>query len=232
MKIAICEDNPVEAEEIERIVKNWALESKTDLSVVWYPTAEAFWFSYEDQVFDALFLDIQMPGEDGISLAKRLREQGDRIPIVFVTGIDDFISEGYDVEAVHYLLKPVREKKVAECLERICQKQTEFFVLLSTEDGVVKVSQRDILKIEVFGHHCVYTTVDGTYKVTQSLKEARKNLLPDRFVLCYRGILVNLQNIESINHSQVNLTGGIQAPVSRRMYGEINQAFIRFFQQQ
>lgn len=229
MKVAICEDNQTEAEGVKRIIKNWALKDNRAVDIMVYESAESFLFDYEEKVFDALFLDIQMPGLDGISLAKRLRSQNDNVPIVFVTGIDDFISEGYDVEAVHYLLKPVREDKVFGCLERICEKlrQEEPFVLLSSDSGVAKILQKEILKVEIFSHQCVYTTVKTEYSVSQSLKEAKEKLSDD-FVLCHRGILVNLQHIEAIQNNKVFLSNGSEVPVSRRMYGELNQAFICF----
>lgn len=231
MKIAVCEDNPVEAGEMERILKNWAEKRNMDLTVIWYPTAEAFWFAYEEKVFDALFLDIQMPGEDGISLAGKLRERGDDIPIVFVTGMEDYISQGYDVEAIHYLLKPVQEEKAEQCMERICRRQgqAETVVLLDTEEGIIKLRQSAIIKIEVFGRECTYTTSEGSYRTARSMKQALEGLSPKCFVSCHRGVLVNLQRVESISHDKVVLSGGVTAPISRRRYRELNRAFIDFF---
>ena len=94
---------------------------------------------------------------------------------------------------------------------------------------MIKVRQRDIVKIEVFGRECIYTTTGGSYRTAQSMKEAQEGLSRECFVPCHRGILVNLQRVESISHDQVVLADGVTAPVSRRMYGKINEAFIRFF---
>lgn len=232
MKIAICEDNQAEADWLKKVIADWAAKNRDMVQISWYSDTKQFLFAYEETCFDVLFLDIQMPGENGISLARRLRAVNDAVPIVFVTGLDEYILEGYEVEAVHYLMKPVKEGKVRECLERIAKrvKEQEPYVVLDTSDGVFKVLQKDIIKIEIFGRECTYTTVDKEYTVVQSLKEAKEMLASKYFVPCYRGILVNVQHIQAIEHSRVLLTDGREAPVSRRMYASLNQAFIDFFQ--
>lgn len=232
MKIAICEDNQPEADWLKKVITDWAAKNQYGAEILWYSDTKQFLFAYEETCFDVLFLDIQMPGEDGISLARRLRARKDAVPIVFVTGLDEYISEGYEVEAVHYLIKPVKEEKVRECLERIAKRveEQEPYVMLHTSDGVFKVLQKDILKIEIFGRQCTYSTFDREYTVVQSLKEAKETLASEYFVPCYRGVLVNVQHIQAIEHSRVVLTGGKEALVSRRMYASLNQAFIDFFQ--
>ena len=144
----------------------------------------------------------------------------------FEEDMDEYISEGSEVEAGHYLVKPVKEEKVKECLERIAGMP---FMVLGTEDGVYKVLQKDIIKIEVFAGQCFYTTTHGKYAVVQSLKQAQKDLGLGCFVECHRGVLVNLCHIEAVEHNRVLLTGGLEAPVSRRLYGKVNEAFIGYF---
>lgn len=232
MKIAICEDHPEEAGGLVKIMEKWAVKQSVSLNITLYENAERFWFSYEPGVsFDALFLDVQMPGESGITLARKLRDRGDLIPVVFVTGIDDYISEGYDVQAVHYLLKPVKTEKIEECLNRIYRElgQEEPYLLLNTQEGAVKLLQREIVKVEVFTHRCVYTTIKGEYNALHSLKEAQERLYPGWFVRSHRSILVNLKHVEAITRDKVFLTGGQEALVSRRLYNELNEAFIRFY---
>lgn len=231
MKIAICEDNQTEADWLRKVIEEWAAGSLYDMQVLWYSETKQFLFAYEENSFDMLFLDIQMPGESGILLARKLRDKNDAIPIVFVTGIEEYISEGYEVEAVHYLIKPVNAEKVKECLERVAKKLAlqEPYVVLHTEERIVKVMEKDIVKIEVFARQCFYTTQEGKYKVIQTLKQAQEGLETGGFIECYRGVLVNLRHVEAIEHSRVLLTGGNEAPVSRRLHGKLNEAFIEYF---
>lgn len=236
MKIAVCEDVAEEAEWLCGVIRRWSLNVGVAVEISSYENAASFFFSLEDTVFDALFLDIKMPGEDGISLAKRLREKAYDTSIVFVTGEKEYVLEGYEVDAVNYLLKPVSEEKLFQCLDRICVKRNvqEPFILLKTEDSQIKILQREIYKVEIFGHRLVYSTVRGTFDVISTMKEAKSELRSDWFASCYRGILVNLLHVEIIGKNSVIIAdkkNGFQeeVPVSRRLRTEVNDAFIRLY---
>lgn len=239
MKIAVCEDRKEEADWLCDAIRHWSLEKEIAAEITSYGDAASFTFALEDTLFDALFLDIKMPGEDGVALAKRLRRQAYDTPIVFVTGEKEYIMEGYEVEAVNYLLKPVDEDKIFRCLDRIYQKvcRQEPFILLQTEDSSVKLLQKEIYMAEVFGHRLVYTTEKGTFEVLSSMKEARKALQEEWFVLCHRGVLVNLLFVDYIRKNSLVLADhrhGFcrEVPVSRRLYAEVNDAFIHYYRRQ
>lgn len=235
MKIAICEDYKEESALLGGIIHKWAEGQKLSVEIFTFENTASFAFTLEDCVYDVLFLDIQMPGEDGITFAKKLRQKKNNIPIIFVTGLDGYMSEGYEVEAVHYLLKPVKPEKVWECLNRICQRmelEDEEQLILDTPQGLAKLRRKDIIKIEVYGRKCVCTTDGAEYTVTASFKEMAEKLGGKYFVQCYRGILVNVCHIESIGKEQIEMTGKIRVPVSRRMYPQVNQAFIRYYREE
>lgn len=236
MEIAVCEDQREEAEWLCGIIQKWALEKGIVATVRSFSDAASFLFSFNDGAYDALFLDIKMSGEDGMSLARRLRKEHCDVPIVFVTGEEEYIQEGYEVEAVNYLLKPVQEKRVFQSLDRIYAKQSEQepYLLLKTEDATVKVLQKELYQVEVYAHRLVYISSKGTFETYSSLKEAKKELLEHCFVECYRGILVNLFYVESIAKNSLMLYDGktgyrAEIPVSRRMYDKLNEAFIAFY---
>lgn len=236
MKIAVCEDVREEADWLCKIIEKWSLEKEIHADVISFSDAASFLFTIEDTVWDILFLDIKMPGEDGITLAKRLRAKKDDIPIVFVTGEKEYMMEGYEVEAAHYLLKPVAEQKVFLCLERIYSKmgKQEPVIILQAEGATVKLLQKEIYKVEVFSHKLVYTTKKGIYEVSSSMKEAKRALQEDCFAVCHRGILVNLRYVESIYKNSLILSDKgtdfhMEVPVSRRLYNQINEAFITYY---
>lgn len=239
MKIAVCEDRKEEADWLCDTICQWARQKEIAVDIASYPDAAAFSFALEDTLFDALFLDIKMPGEDGMALAKRLRGKNVQMPIVFVTGEKEYIMEGYEVEAVNYLLKPVDAGKVFGCLERIYEKNNrqEAFVLLKTEETTVKLLHREIYLVEVFGHTLVYTTEKGTFEVLSSMKDAKKELGEQLFVTCHRGVMVNLLYVDSVEKNRLVLLDEKhdfrkEIPVSRRLYAEVNEAFINFYKSQ
>lgn len=232
MNFVICEDNAQESKWLQERVVQWGRRERIPVQVTAYSSAEGFWFSYEDGIeMDALLLDIQMPGENGIELARRLRERQDVTPVLFITGMDDYMAEGYDVQAVHYLLKPVQEEKLVKCLEQVrrMQEKEEPSLLLQPGEGTVRLWQKDILKVEIFAHTCIFTTRSKDYTVAGSLRKVKEQLYPLWFVHSHRSIIINLLHVESITHTKVFLTDGHEAAVSRRLYKGLNQAFIDFF---
>ena len=141
MRAAVCEDVLEEAQWLSDMIYKWYADKGIEGEVSIFEDAARFLFARADYSFDVLFLDIRMPGENGVSLAKHLRRLGDDMPIIFVTGEREYILEGYEVEALHYLIKPVQEKKIFECLERVYRNaaQQEAHVILTGDMGVVKV---------------------------------------------------------------------------------------------
>ena len=119
LRFAVCDDDQDYARYIESLAAHWARAAGTALEVERFPSAQAFLFRYEERRdFDVLLLDIEMDGMDGVALAKAVRRDNDDIQIVFVTGYADYIAQGYEVSALHYLTKPVDPDKLSQVLTR------------------------------------------------------------------------------------------------------------------
>ena len=119
LHIGICDDEQVEIQYLQKIVLDWAHTGHHNISINLFPSSEAFLFNHEnDKNFDILLLDIQMGDMDGVELAKLLRNSDKLVQIIFITGFPDFIAEGYEVSALHYLMKPVKEEKLFEVLDK------------------------------------------------------------------------------------------------------------------
>lgn len=116
MKIAICDDDSVQLKYIYTLVRKWSNIAKNNSVIFCYSNAEELLFNYTPGCFDVLLLDIQMTGENGISLAKRIRSFNDDAAIIFITAVSDYVFDGYDVGAVQYLLKPVNENNCLNVL--------------------------------------------------------------------------------------------------------------------
>lgn len=118
-KIAICDDTEADRNYIKDLVTRWAHSSNQQIDIHLFSSAEEFLFEYEeDKGYQILLLDIEMGKMDGVTMAKKLRETNDSAQIIFVTGYSDYFAEGYEVSALHYLMKPVKEDKLFEVLDR------------------------------------------------------------------------------------------------------------------
>lgn len=231
-KIAVCDDNPADAGYVADVIRRWAQARAVLMEIERFPSAEAFWFQYEEnRCYDILFLDIEMEpeGMNGIELAAKLRENNSLIQLVFVTGYMDYIADGYDVEALHYLLKPVTEEKLgsvlARALERVKAREKELF--LQTTDGSVRVLNSEIRYLEVQRN---YVTIHAAeeYTVKRTLGDLEKEL-DESFFRTGRSFIVNLRFVRKITKTQVFLKDGAQVPLSRGLYEGINRAMIQYF---
>ena len=146
LKISLCDDEPHQISQIKTLLHEWSTNNNISIETKEYNSAEQFLFDYETNACDLLLLDIEMTGLNGMELAKSLRAKGDLLPIVFITGFSEYMSDGYDVEALHYLLKPVKKEKLFEVLDRyIAKSRTSPQLLLPCEDGTVRVVEDRIL---------------------------------------------------------------------------------------
>lgn len=119
MRIAICDDDRATADYIASQVSVWAMGQDEPVTADIFPSAEAFLFCYaEDKDYQLLLLDIEMGEQNGIDLAKTIRRENEEVQIAFITGYPDFMAQGYEVSALHYLMKPVSPEKLFALLDR------------------------------------------------------------------------------------------------------------------
>ena len=225
--ISICDDSSQERTAINALVQRWAQKSGTDVDVHEFPTAEAFLFEYEELASDIVLLDIEMPGMSGVELAKRLRAGNKRIQIVFITGYSEYISEGYEVAALHYLLKPLSAEKFFSTLDRAMEnrKTDDRELVIETSEETVFLPICEIRYIEVIRN---YITIHGEkeYTVKKTLKEMEKEL-DQRFLRVGRSYIVNLRFVSRVTRTEVFLRGGEKVPLPRGAYETVNRAIIQ-----
>ncbi len=227
MRIAVCDDSAVDASFVKEAVCRWAEERQAEADVETFPSAESFLFRYAEQKdFDILLLDVEMGAMDGVTMARRIRKENETVQIVFITGYSDYISEGYEVEALHYLMKPVSSEKLFSVLDRAAAKlrQNEKSLLLELSGEMVRIALHEIRYLDVQKN---YVTVHGKrdYTVKKSLGEF-ENELDQRFFRVGRGLILNLQSVRRVTKQEVHLSDGTVLPLPRGAYDPLNRAII------
>ena len=228
MRIAVIDDHPADRDYIAALAMRWAKDRAETAVPIPFPSAEAFLFAYsEDRDFDILLLDIEMSGEDGISLAKRLRQEGCAAEIVFVTSHFELAGEGYEVDALHYLVKPVSQEKLSAVLTKAADrlKAAPPSVVISSDGETIRLTEREILYVEAFLHYLVLHTKERDYRIKETLGDFAGRLSEDFFRI-HRSVLVNLRRIVKITRTDVTLDSGDILPVARGKYDAVNRAFI------
>ena len=231
LNIAVCDDEAAQIEYLSSLVEQWAASTGNVVMLKSFVSAESFLFEYaENKNYDILLLDIQMKEIDGIGLAKEVRKHSKDTQIVFVTGYDKYISEGYDVQALHYLMKPVSFGKISEVLSRAAGNlgRVSPAVLINANGENVKLTLSDIFCVEAVGHTLKITCANGDISVNQSLSSFKSNIGND-FIYTHRSFIVNLEHVRRITKTDVILDNGKAVPVSRRMFDDINKAFIAYY---
>ena len=227
IKVVICEDETRQQEYLSGLANEWANKNKLPVEISCCPSAEAFLFSYEDDKHvDVLLLDIQMGEMDGVNLAKKIRKENKAVQIIFATGYTQYISDGYDVEALHYLTKPIDKEKLFNVLTRAADKvsQAERVLWVQHEGVNSRIPLIEIRAIEVMGNYAtIYANEEVRVKKTLSAIEAE---LDERFFRVGRSYIVNLKYVRKVAKNEVALEGGQRVPLSRGMYEKINRALI------
>ena len=231
MRIAICDDEAAQREFLRPLVEAWATRRGHVVSVHAFESAEAFLFAYaEDKGFDALLLDIQMKKMDGVALAKWIRTDNEGLQIIFITGFPDFIAEGYEISALHYLLKPVDEEKLFEVLDRAMARLRTVprTIVFRGGGGYLRVPANDIYYAEAASHTVTLSMINGQETFNMRLGDMEE-LLGEGFFRCHRSYIVSMRHVRRVTRTAMVLDNGVEIPLSRNLYDAANQAFIRNF---
>ena len=227
MKIAICDDSAVDRDYTAGMVEAWARD-RGILLILWkFPSAEAFLFQYaEEKDWDILLLDIEMGALDGVSMAKTVRKENEAVQIVFLTGYSDYIAEGYEVAALHYLMKPIKSEKLRVVLDRAAEKrkQQDRCLNLELSGEMVRLPFYEIRYLEVRQNY-VTLHAKREYTVKRTLGEFEKEL-DQRFFRVGRSLILNLKDVRRVTRTEVRLSDGTVLPLPRGAYEPLNRAII------
>lgn len=237
MRICFCDDEASTRSQFERMAAAWEEQRREAAELQLYNSAEQLLFEVgqpeaQELAFDLILLDIQMGGMDGITLARQLRAQDKRVTLAFLTAAREYVFEGYEVQAVRYLLKPMQQEKVFELLDLARQNlQEQPSLILNCADEKKKIYLSQIAAIEAQGHYLIFHTTTGQLQQKASLSSLAGHL-GDSFVMSHRSFYVNLAHLLRISRTECTLDTGLTVPVSRGAYKNLNEQFIRYYRKE
>lgn len=234
MTICYCEDESAQAKAFAIKIDQWAKNKNIAVHTDLFESAEEYLFKAEQNTYDVIFLDISMRGQNGMELARKIREKEKDVILVFVTSDASYVFDGYEVGAYRYLMKPVDEKKLWEILDYArTQKEVEEenYILVKKDSQSVRINLKDIIYIEAQKH---YVNLCMENKESINIKTAFTELLQETqeksgiVLATHRSYAVNIEKVVRIGRTECVLTDGCVVPVSRSFYKEVNEAFIKY----
>ncbi len=227
MIIGICDD-----EKAVRAFLKQKIEQYTDADILLYEDGEALMQS--DTKPDILFLDIQMPGTDGMQIARQIREYDKSMQIVFVTGIEDYVFEAFNVEALNYLVKPIDDKKLEAVLKIAQEKITNSTKPIDIRQSIVvsaggihtKIYLDDIIYAEVFNRKIMIHTTSENIEYYGKLTEL-EDMAGENFFRPHRAYLINMKYVERYDATNIYLEKG-QVLMAKQNYKNFVRRYMEY----
>ena len=230
LHIAVCDDEVIDRKRAKRITTDIMEAEGLACSLSVYESAKALLTAIQGGAqFHILLLDVMMDGLDGMEFAAALRKLGDNTAIVFMSTNREMALRGYEVSAVRYLAKPLREEQLREallyCYKTFCEKKE---ILLPTTKGQRRIPLANILYAEAMERVTKLVLTDRLEEVTLKFSDLLE-LLPERqFQPCHRSYLVNLEHIAYVRSRDLELTTGDVLPVSRYRAEDLQKQFVAY----
>ena len=232
MRIAICDDE----KNIRELIANKVEKQYPDAEIIFFQSGEELLLV--DKSIDILFLDIQMSGIDGMETARELRKKDKSVILVFVTAVEEYVFQAFDVGAFNYIVKPIDDGKFSDVLHRavdewssqnINEKEPEERYVLINNSGVhTKVILDEIVYAEVFNRKVVIHKLDGEIEYYGKMSDL-ESLAGDSFFRPHRAYLINFKYVEKYDATTIYLERGTVL-MAKQNYPEFVKKYMKYIQ--
>ena len=228
-KLGIIEDLESDANHLKNFLERYQKENDVSFEIDTFINAELF-LNPNVNNFDLLFIDIELPGMNGVELAKKVREKNENIVIVFVTTLRKYVINGYEVDAINYILKPYDYGSIKYTLDKgiknIKLNSDDTFVIKI--DGALKVfNTNNIYFFEIMKHDLLISTTSGDFVTYGNLTSVEKSLNTKIFFRISSSIIVNLKHVSQIKGNYVKINNQ-ELLIGRTKKKEFIKAFLEF----
>lgn len=227
LNIAICDDLQSDRTILNKYIEEYSLNNFLDFNLFNFSSGEELWESFQKYNYEIVFLDIYMGGKTGIQIAHAIRKLNQNCLIIFTTSSLEHAIESFEVQAVHYLVKPLAYDSVETALHRCKSLFTlaDRYIEVISERIIVRILLRDLIFAEVFSNVITIHTTCEDVKTYMSMDDFSQILKGEEFLRCHRSYIVNMNFIEESENSEFILTNQIRIPLRRKDKLEIRQIY-------
>jgi DNA-binding LytR/AlgR family response regulator len=234
VKIAFCDDDIAVVRQITALLNKYRETRDQPMECHAFESSLELLAAMEQGLRpDVLLLDVIMPGENGISAAREIREYDRNVKIIFLTSSAEYAVQSYTVDAYYYQLKPIREETFFQVLDSVldeCCRSAENSVMLRCKSGIVRVRLEKLMYCEVVGRTLLLHLDNG--QVLESAggldKLAAELTAYENFVRPHRSYLVNMNHIQSISYRGLQLTDQMEIPIPHGRFSELKERYLEY----
>lgn len=227
IKIAIIEDEQQHLDRLTEILSIYQKETGNEFEIASFTSPLLFVETYKCE-YDLIYLDIKMPGIDGMSVARSIREIDPKVILVFITSLAQYAIEGYSVNAVDYILKPYSYEEFKLKMNRIFNKflkDEKKYIVCQKDRAKYKIAVKDIYYIDTNIHQVGVHVEHTSYTRYCSMGDVEKELKDYGFIKINSCYLVNSKHIASVHRDECLMKNGISLKISRSHVKEVNDFF-------
>ncbi len=229
LKIAVCDDEKIMLQSMQELLESYANQNGIHFYIDSYLNGHTMIKNWNQ--YDIVFLDMNMPGLDGMDVAKVLREDNRDCKIIFVTSSQEMVFKAFEVNAFRYVLKPLDQTKLFEVLDaarNACIESEEDTITFEmTQKRVVKIATKNILFIETKDRKIEIHTLKESFLSNETLSELEERLNSDMFFKPHNSFIVNLEHVKTHTNKDITLVSGQTIPLSRLRGNAFKKAFIK-----
>lgn len=234
IKIAFCDDDMEVLHQMNELLDRYRVERNEDITYAAFQSPFELLTEIEKGIRpDILFLDVVMPGQNGMDVAKEIRQYDTNMKIIFLTSSPEFAVESYSVGAYFYQLKPIWEESFFRLMDSVlaeCEKKKKNSLILRSKDGIMRIDLQQLEYCEVLGRKLLFHLENGAVlESAGSLDDLAGQLMQySNFFRPHRSFLVNMEYIQNISSRSIKMVNDAEIPIPHGKCSEIKNTYMEY----
>lgn len=234
IKIAFCDDDMEVLHQMNELLDRYRVERNEDITYAAFQSPFELLTEIEKGIRpDILFLDVVMPGQNGMDVAKEIRQYDTNMKIIFLTSSPEFAVESYSVGAYFYQLKPIWEESFFRLMDAVlaeCENKKKNRLILRSKDGITRIDLQQLEYCEVLGRKLLFHLENGAVlESAGSLDDLAVQLMQySNFFRPHRSFLVNMEYIQNISSRSIKMVNDAEIPIPHGKCSEIKNTYMEY----